>query len=176
MRATSDMSTTVRAALPDDLPALTALYNPYVVDTAITFDLEPQTPAEREPWFRAHTAGGRYRLLVAEDGGHVVGFAGTGPFRSRRAYDPTVETTIYLERGTTGRGIGSLLYTALFEALRGQDVHRAVAGITLPNPASVALHRRFGFVEVGTFHENGRKLGRWWDVLWMEKALDADGA
>lgn len=170
---TSGMSSAlVRPACRDDLPAITRLYNHYVLHTPITFDLEATTPEARGPWFEAHTAGGRHRLFVAEEAGRVLGYAGTGPFRAKRAYDPTVETTIYLAPGATGRGLGSLLYTALFAALRGTDAHRAVAGITMPNAPSVALHRRFAFTEVGTFHENGRKLDRWWDVLWMEKILE----
>ena len=161
----------VRAAIPDDLERLTAIYNHYVLDGAITFDVEPCTAAARRDWYVAHTTGPGHRLLVAEDAGGIVGYAGTGPFRAKRAYDTTVETTIYVVSEAIGRGIGGALYAALFEALRGEDVHRAVAGVTLPNPASMALHRRFAFREVGVFRENGRKLGRYWDVMWLERAL-----
>ena len=162
---------TVRPATPEDLARLTAIYNPYVTDTAITFDVDVCSPEERRGWYAAHTTGPGHRLLVAEESARVVGYAGTGPFRDKRAYDTTVETTIYLAPEATGRGIGSALYTALFAALAGEDVHRAMAGVTLPNLASLALHRRFGFREVGVFRENGRKLGRYWDVLWLEREL-----
>jgi phosphinothricin acetyltransferase len=162
----------IRDAVVGDLPALTAIYNHYVVHTPITFDIEPFTVEQRAEWFKLHSETGRYRLLVAEEAGTVVGYAGTGPFRAKRAYETTVETTIYCAPHATGRGIGTLLYGALFEALKGEDVHRALGGVTLPNAASVALHTRFGFVEVARFNENGRKLGRYWDVAWFEKRLD----
>jgi phosphinothricin acetyltransferase len=161
----------VRAATPDDLGRLTAIYNHYIGDGAITFDIDPVTPDERRSWYAAHTSGAGHRLVVAEDATGVVGYAGMGPFRAKRAYDTTVETTIYIAPEALGRGIGRALYAALFEALAGEDVHRAVAGITLPTPASLALHRRFGFREVGVFRENGRKFGRYWDVMWLERGL-----
>jgi len=161
----------IRAGVIDDLPSLTAIYNHYVVNTPVTFDMEAFTIEQRAQWFHLHGATGRYRLLVAEEAGAVVGYAGSGPFRPKRAYETTVETTIYCAPQATGRGIGTLLYAALFDALRGEDVHRALAGITLPNAASIALHTRFGFVEVARFNENGRKLGRYWDVAWFEKRL-----
>jgi phosphinothricin acetyltransferase len=165
------MAVHVRAARLADLERLTAIYNRYVVDGAITFDIDPVTADQWTGWYEEHTTGAGHRLVVAEDAGTIVGYAGTGPFRAKRAYDTTVETTIYVDPGAHGRGIGRALYTALFEVLAGEDVHRAVAGVTLPNPASLALHERFGFREVGVFRENGRKLGRYWDVMWLERAL-----
>lgn len=163
--------TLIRAATMADLPRITEIYNHYIVNTSITFDLEPVSAAQREPWFREHTEGGRNRLFVAQDDEVVVGYAGTGRFRAKAAYDITVEATIYCAPEATGRGIGAMLYRALFEALCTEDINRIVAGITLPNDASVGLHRRFGFTSVGTFSENGRKFGRYWDVLWMERPL-----
>jgi phosphinothricin acetyltransferase len=163
----------VRAASVDDLPALTAIYNHYVINTPITFDIEPFTVEQRRPWFELHAGTGRYRLVVAEEGGTVIGYASTGPFRAKQAYETTVETSIYCAPHATGRGIGTRLYSALFDALKGEDVHRALGGITVPNPASVALHTRFGFAEVARFSENGRKSGRYWDVAWFEKRLDS---
>ncbi|HKN01030.1 MAG TPA: GNAT family N-acetyltransferase [Candidatus Binataceae bacterium] len=161
----------VRPATRDDLAQITAIYNHYILTTPITFDIDPVTPEQRVPWFREHTEGPRYQLLVAEEDGHVCGYAGTGRFRNKAAYDTTAETTIYCAPDTIGRGIGRLMYQALFDALRGADLKRLVAGITVPNDASVALHRRFGFRDVGVFSENGRKFDRYWDVLWMERPL-----
>jgi phosphinothricin acetyltransferase len=161
----------VRAAQRDDLVRITEIYNHYVVTTAITFDIDPVRSEDRHGWYEEHTTGPGHRLLVAEDGGRIVGYAGTGTFRDKRAYDTTVETTVYLAAGCESRGLGTALYAALFDALVGEPVHRAVAGITLPNVASIALHRRFGFEDVGVFRENGRKLGRYWDVMWLERAL-----
>ncbi len=165
------MASSLRAARPGDLPALVAIYNHYVEAGPVTFDLEPFEVEARRPWFEQFAATGRHRLLVAEADGALAGYACSHRFRLKPAYDPTVETTIYLAPGQVGRGLGTALYTALFETLRTEDVHRAYAGITLPNPASERLHARFGFEPVGVFHEVGRKGGRYWDVGWYEKAL-----
>lgn len=161
----------VRAALPADLPRLTEIYNFFVVNTPVTFDLEPYTVDSRAAWLNQFATTGRYRLLVAEQDGSLLGYAGTTRFRAKAAYDPTVETTIYCAPEAVGRAIGSLLYSALFEAIAGEDIHRIVAGYTLPNPASAKLHARFGFDRVGIFRENGRKFGRYWDVAWNERPL-----
>ena len=147
------------------------MYNHYIMETAITFDLETYTTDQRRPWFEKYGSNDRHRLLVAELGGTVVGYASSGEFRPRRAYDTTVETSVYLAPDATGKGIGRKLYAALFQALEGQDVHRAIAGITLPNPASVGLHEAFGFKLVGVMTECGHKFGRYHDVGWYEKAL-----
>lgn len=161
----------VRPAVPSDLARLTEIYNHYVVNTPITFDITPVTAEQRVPWFEEHTSGGHHQLFVAERDGLVLGHAGTGRFRDRAAYDPSVETTIYCADDATGKGIGRMMYEALFKALEGADVHRALAGITMPNDASVALHRRFGFERVALFSEVGRKFDRYWDVMWMEKRM-----
>lgn len=161
----------IRSAALGDLPRITEIYNHYVIDTPITFDLERQTPEQMTKWFAGHNAGGRYRMFVAEEEGVVIGFAGTGRFRDKAAYDTSVEATIYCADGTAGRGIGSMLYRALFDAIKNEDIHRIVAGITLPNDASLALHRKFGFTEVGVYREVGRKLGRYWDAMWMDRPL-----
>jgi phosphinothricin acetyltransferase len=165
--------TIIRPAIRRDLPRLTEIYNYYVINTPITFDLEPLSVEARTPWFEEHSLAGRYRLLVAVEGGEVIGYASTTRFRVKRAYDTTVESSIYCAPEALGRGIGAKLYGALFDAIAGEDIHRIVAGITLPNDASVALHRRFGFQVVGTFTEVGRKLGRFWDVAQMERRLKA---
>ena len=161
----------IRHAILDDLPALTDIYNHYVRSTPITFDLEEFTVEGRRPWFDHHSPVGRHQLLVADDAGRVLGYAGTGPFRAKQAYETSVEMSIYVAPDATGRGIGTALYEELFPLLAKEDVHRALAGITVPNPASIALHARFGFVQVAHFTENGRKLGRFWDVVWMEKSI-----
>jgi phosphinothricin acetyltransferase len=161
----------VRPGRDQDLPALTDLYNHYVVNTAITFDIEPFTMAERADWFAQYQPTGPHRLYVAAMGDTAVGYATSSPFRQKAAYDTTVETTVYCHPDFTGRGIGSALYEALFDGISGEDLRRACAGITLPNDASIALHRRFGFRDVGAHTEVGRKLGRYWDVLFMERPL-----
>jgi phosphinothricin acetyltransferase len=160
----------LRPAARADLARLTGIYNHYVVNTPVTFDVEPYTIEGRESWFAQFAATGRYRLLVAEENGIVLGYSGTTRFRPKAAYDTTVETTIYCDPSATGKGIGSRLYAALFESLRGEDIHRFVAGYALPNPATAAIHARFGFKVVGVFSENGRKFGKYWDVCWVERA------
>lgn len=154
-----------------DLAALTRIYNHYVENTHITFDLTPYTVEERSVWFGHYAERGRHRLLVAVEGDEVLGYATSGRFRDKAAYDPSVETTVYLAPEAVGRGAGSALYDALFTELAAEDVHRAFAGVALPNEASLALHRRFGFTEIGTFREVGRKFDTWWDVTWLERPV-----
>ena len=161
----------VRSPVDTDLPRLTEIYNSYVRETPITFDTEPFTVERRRTWFEQFGEKGRYRLVVGERDGRVVGYASSVRFRVKPAYDTSVEVTIYLDPEMRGRGLGGPLYTELFERLKGEDVHRAYAGVTLPNPASIALHRRFGFESIGVFREVGRKFGRYWDVEWFEKDL-----
>jgi phosphinothricin acetyltransferase len=161
----------IRPPRASDLPELTALYNHYVLNTPITFDVEPFDVEQRRTWFGHYAPTGRHRLLVAEWEGRVGGYATSSAFRNKAAYDPSVETTVYVADGLTGRGLGTRLYQALFEGLAGEDVHRAYAGITLPNPASLALHRAFGFRSVGLYDEVGRKFGRFYSVEWLEKKL-----
>jgi phosphinothricin acetyltransferase len=163
----------VRPGVEADLAALTDIYNHYVRETPITFDTAVFTPEERRPWLLSHPEDGRYLLKVAADADsqEILGYATSSPFRAKPAYATSVEVTIYLAPDAGGRGIGTLLYKALFEALADQDVHRAYAGIAQPNEASRRLHERFGFRHVGTYREVGRKFGRYWDVAWYEKDL-----
>jgi len=163
----------VRAAIEDDLEALNEIYNQYIAETHYTFDLEPYTMDARREWFSHYAGTGRYRLLVALHDDWVIGYASSSRFRIRAAYAPSIETSIYLAPEAVGRGAGTRLYGELFKALEGEDVHRAFAGVSLPNPASVALHERFGFKRVGVFTEQGRKFDRYWDVAWYEKPLGA---
>lgn len=161
----------IRPGELSDLPALTDIYNHYVLHTPATFDIEPFAVADRRGWFSHYRTDGPHRLLVALRDGELVGYATSSAFRAKPAYDTSIEVTVYLRPGVTGGGIGSTLYTALFDLIRAQDLHRAYAVIALPNDASVALHRRFGFAEVGRTTEVGRKFEQWWDVLWMERPL-----
>jgi phosphinothricin acetyltransferase len=160
----------VRDARPADLAPLTAIYNHYVVHTPITFDVTPLEPEQRRGWFDDHR-GGRHRLLIAEEHGDVVGYATTSRWRPKAAYNTTVEATVYVRHDARGRGIGRQLYGALFDAIASEDVHTIVAGIALPNDASVALHERCGFSQVGVFREVGLKFDRFWDVAWFQKSM-----
>ncbi|MEV0206889.1 N-acetyltransferase family protein [Streptomyces sp. NPDC050788] len=163
----------VRPGVEGDLEALTDLYNHYVRETAITFDTAVFTPQERRPWLLSHPEDGPHRLMVATDGDtqEILGYATSSPYRTKPAYQTSVEVTVYVAPHAGRRGIGTLLYKALFAALAGEDLHRAYAGIALPNEASTRLHERFGFRHLGTHREVGRKFGRYWDVAWYEKEL-----
>jgi phosphinothricin acetyltransferase len=155
-----------------DLPRVTEIYNYYVLNTPFTFDLQAQSVEQRRAWFDQHARTGRYRLIVAGAGsGEVIGYAATRRLRPQAAYDSSVESSVYCAPGATGRGIGTQLYRALFAALADEDVHRIFAAITLPNPASIALHQAFGFRLAGIHGEAGRKFGRYWDVGWYERPL-----
>ena len=165
----------VRPATLDDLPALTDIYNYYVVNTTITFDLHPFTAEERRSWFDDHRSSGPHRLLVATDGhGRCVGYASTSRWRPKPAYDTTVEASVYCHPDAVGTGYGTALYAALFDSLEQEDVKTIVAGVSLPNPRSISLHERFGFRSVGLFHAVGRKFDRYWDVAWFERPVKSE--
>ena len=161
----------MRHAREADLTQINDIYNYYVINTPVTFDFEPVTLEERVVWYERFAESGPYQLFVAEGEGSVLGYAYSYAFRDRRAYDTTVEVTVYCADDATGRGIGTQLYTALFEAIEGQDLRLVIAGITLPNEASLRLHERFGFTPAGVMQEVGRKFDRFWDVGWFEKRL-----
>lgn len=161
----------VRAATTEDLAAIAAIHAHYVLNTASTFDVEPHGAAEwRSRWDAAQAANRPWHVTEVAGRG-VVGFLVMSGFRPKAAYAHTVECTIYLDPGVVGRGLGRPLYEAgLAEAAR-RGFHVAVAGITLPNRGSVALHDALGFERVGVFREIGHKLGQWRDVSWWQLIL-----
>ncbi|MGW0084813.1 N-acetyltransferase family protein [Streptomyces sp. NPDC003393] len=167
----ADAGARIRPGAEDDLAELTRIYNHYVIETPITFDIEPFTVDQRRPWLLAHPDSGPHRLLVAEASGTLLGYATSSAFRPKRAYATSVETSVYVAPEHVGRGVGGLLYTALLGALEHEDLHMALAGITLPNEASQRLHARFGFRPVGVYEQVGRKFGRFWDVAWFQRPL-----
>ncbi|MBI5516410.1 MAG: N-acetyltransferase family protein [Deltaproteobacteria bacterium] len=159
----------VRAFSEGDVAPANALTNHYIVHTPIHFGLEPST----DEAFRALWEKGRARFpwLAAEVRGVFAGYCKAGTWRERAAYERTVETGVYVEERCRGRGVGLALYGALFEALREGGFHAVVAGITLPNEASVRLHERAGFSPVGVFREVGRKFDQWHDVGFWQRGL-----
>lgn len=161
----------IRRAEVEDLPRLTEIYNYYIEHTPITFDIETKTIDQRGEWLAQFGASGRHQCFVVTDAGGVQGWACSGPYRPKAAYDTSVEFSVYLAPEAQGKGWGHALYKHLIEALRSEDVHRALAGITQPNKASMALHERVGFKTVGLYSEVGRKFDRYWDVVWMELKL-----
>ena len=159
----------IRSARAVDLADLVMIYNHYVTTSHVTFDTEPFAVEARRAWFESFSESGPHRLLVAEVDSRLAGYATSKEFRAKTAYRTSVETTIYLDPDNTGRGIGHALYAALIALMEADPgVHRAYAGIALPNDGSIRLHERLGFKNIGTFHEVGWKFGKYWDVCWFE--------
>ena len=159
----------VRDASERDAAACAAIYAPYVIGTAITFESEPPSPADMA--VRIGTALRSHAWVVLEDEGRVVGYAYGGRFQSRAAYRWACEVSVYVEPGRRRTGSGRHLYEALFRRLAGRGFRVAVAGMTLPNDASVGLHRALGFEPVGTYRRIGFKHGSWHDVAWTQRSL-----
>jgi phosphinothricin acetyltransferase len=167
-----DKRVRIRLAINADLVALAEIHSHYVLESNITFDEEQKSIDEHEAWMRNYDVKGPYRLLVAEQDCELLGCAFSSVYRPHPAFRQTVETSIYLHPRACGQGIGTALYSALFEILAQENVHRVVVGIASPNPASVALHKRFGFRTVGVFNEYAIKNGQRISSVWMEKAMD----
>lgn len=161
----------IRPASKEDCEPLMQLRNHYIAVTQSSFDEQPLTLDCVSSWIATFSADGPYRLLVAAEGGSLVGFASSQRYREHAAFRHTVETSIYANPGSVGKGVGSALYAALFAAIAGQAIHRAVVGIALPNEASVRLHTKFGFTEVGVFDEYAVKNGRYISSVWMQRRL-----
>jgi L-amino acid N-acyltransferase YncA len=157
----------VRAARAADAAAIAAIYAPYVLGSVVSFETE--APDALEIARRMAGDEGKYPWLVAcDDASALLGYAYATAFRTRPAYRFSVETTVYVAGDAHGRGIGSALYAALLPALEAQGFVQAIAAITLPNPASVALHERHGFRRIGAYEEVGFKQGGWHSVgLWQ---------
>ena len=163
----------IRLATAGDAAAIAAIYAPYVTDTAVSFEVDPPDAAAMRE--RVAAGGDLYPWLVARDeAGAILGYASASAFRSRPAYRFTVETSVYLAREAVGRGLGRRLYGALLDTLEAQGFTQAIGAITLPNPASVALHEALGFSRAGTYRQVGRKLGAWHSVgLWQRPLAPA---
>jgi L-amino acid N-acyltransferase YncA len=163
------MNPTLRPVTERDASAICAIYNPYVLETAITFEQTPVAEAAMSLRIREYAA--LYPWLVAEADGKVVAYAYATRWRTRAAYDYTLESTIYVDEAYTGRGIAKPLYAALLNALKANGMHAVVGCIALPNEASVALHEKCGFVKVAHFPQVGRKFERWVDVGFWQATL-----
>ena len=161
----------IREASAADAAAVAAIYNEYVLTTAISFEIDP-VGSEAMTARIAEVAERGHPWLVAELTGRVVGFAYATHFHHRAAYCRTVETTIYLAPSATGQGVGKVLYQDLLSRVHALGFHTAVATIALPNDASVGFHESFGFTAVGRLPEVGRKLGRWIDLGYWHLMLD----
>jgi L-amino acid N-acyltransferase YncA len=159
----------IRLARDTDAEPMLEIYAPIVRETPISFELEPPSLEEFRERVRRITE--QTPWLVCDADGEIWGYAYGGPFRTRPAYQWAVETTVYVAGPHRGKGVARALYTALLTGLRLAGYHRAYAGITLPNPASVATHERLGFAPVGVFKGAGFKLGTWHDVGFWQLAL-----
>jgi phosphinothricin acetyltransferase len=159
----------IEPAVEGDLAAIVAILNETAANSTANFDTRPIGVGDRRRWFGQFAPAGPYRLLVARTGGVVLGYAASQRYRDHEAFRETVEVSVALDAGSRGKGAGSALYGALFDGLAGEAVHVALAGIAMPNDASVALHRKFGFTEVGTFREYAVKNGEYLSSLWMQR-------
>ncbi|MDD6666887.1 MAG: GNAT family N-acetyltransferase [Lachnospiraceae bacterium] len=166
----------IRPASPEDAADLLEIYRYYVEKTAITFEWE--TPSLDEFRGRIEKTLERYPYLVAEEEGKILGYAYAGPYYGRKAYDWSVEVTVYLARNARHKGLGRKLYMALEDALHKMHVLNAYACIAYPRTEDETLtrnsadfHARMGYRLIGTFRDCGYKFGRWYDMIWMEKML-----
>lgn len=163
----------IRLIRPEDHDAVLEIYRPYIESTAITFECEIPPKAMFAKRIRELTT--RFPWLVCEDEGELIGYAYASPYHLRAAYQWDAELSVYLPQRHTRRGAGTALYRSLLELLTLQGYYNAYAIITLPNEASLALHRAFGFRQAGLLHNAGFKLGRWHDVVYFEKSLRSYG-
>lgn len=168
------MPVTIRLATSADGAAVAAIYAPVVRDTTVSFEADPPDAAEMAARIAATLP--RHPYLVAERDGRVVGYAYAGVHRTRAAYAWCAETSVYLAPDAQGQGVGRALMEALVGVLAAQGFAVAVAGATLPNDASVALHRALGFRDVGVFPRAGFKHGQWWDTWWGARDLGPGSA
>jgi L-amino acid N-acyltransferase YncA len=163
----------VRLATSADAEACAAIYAPYVEHTAVSFELVPPSPAEMAE--RIDAALDTHAWFVYERAGRVIGYSYGTRLHSRAAYRWSCEVSVYVEQGRHRAGAGRVLYEALLARLAERGYVRAVAGMTLPNEGSVALHRAMGFASVGVYRQIGFKLGAWHDVEMTQRSLGTDG-
>lgn len=157
----------VRQANENDLPAMLEIYNDIILNTTAVWHSDPHTIEMRREWYAIKKEQG-YPVFVAEEDGKLTGFSTIGPFRPWAGYRFTVENSVYVAAGSRGQGIANLLMQPLIDAAKEMSLHAIVAGIEATNEASIALHNKFGFVEVAHFKEVGFKFNRWMDLKFLE--------
>lgn len=163
MRLASRRDITIQAATRADASSLADIYNPYVLETTITFEEQAIAPSEMASRV-AETDKAGLPFLIARAEGAPVGFAYASRWKGRCAYRYSAETTVYVARDSWRCGVGTALYTQLLDLLHGAGIHAAIGGIALPNEPSIALHERLGFTKVAQFREVGFKFNQWIDV------------
>ena len=159
----------LRCGKEGDLPEILSILNHYILNSHHTFDTVPFSVDDKSEWMAQFSETGPYQIVVAESDSQIAGYAHSGAFKPKPAYDITVETTVYLRHELTGGGLGTRLMTTLLDRIAETGIRSAVAMITLPSPASVALHRKLGYREAGTISEAGFKFQRYWDVGLFQK-------
>lgn len=157
----------VRNATGNDLPAMLEIYNEIILNTTAVWHYEPHTLEMRKEWFEQRQKEG-FPIFVAMEEQKMLGFSSFGPFRPWPGYKKTVENSVYVASDSRARGVGKLLIPPLIEAAKEMGLHAMLAGIEAENEASIALHEKFGFVEVAHFKEVGWKFGRWMDLKFLE--------
>lgn len=166
----------IRDATPEDLPAILAIFNDVIATTTAVYFLQPVTLDERRTWFEARRKAG-YPVLVADDGGAVLGFASFGEFRGVwPGYRYSIEHSVHVRADNRGRGLGRQLIESLFEPAVAMGKHVMIGGIDADNAASLGLHEALGFQRVAHLREVGHKFGRWLDLVFVQRYLDAPGA
>ena len=166
------MTINIRLAQVRDAADILAIYAPYCESTTVTFEVVPPSLATMEERIERITT--EYPWQIGEIDGRVAGYVYASRFRERAAYRWTAEAAVYVALDSQRRGLGRAMYTALFSILQTQGLFRAVAGITVPNPASVGLHESLGFKQVGLFPAVGHKDGTWLNVGWWQLALQPE--
>jgi phosphinothricin acetyltransferase len=162
----------IRIGKLDDVSSITDIFNYYIEHSNARFEESPLSLDNRLKWFSQFKRDSRHQIYVAMDNGKLIGFACSQPYRSMAAFSDTAEVTVYLAPFIQGKGVGSRLYEKLFSAIQAHGVHRVLSGIALPNEASIALHKRFGFREVGVFNEYVKKNGEYISSMWLEKIFN----
>jgi phosphinothricin acetyltransferase len=165
----------LRDARLEDASAITGIYNHYVCETIVSMEFDPITPQAMAARIGSVQDAGLPWLVLC-DGNRLLGYAYASPWRARIGYRHAVESSVYLAPAECGRGIGTRLYVAVLDHLRAAGHHTVIGGIALPNPGSVALHEKLGFVPVARFGEVGRKFDEWVDVGYWQLMLNREGA
>ena len=162
---------TIRPGTIEDLKSIVAIDNHYIQNSHATFDTEPRLYEERIKWLNNYKISGPYRIFVAEEDNKTLGYCTSSRYRDHKAFDQTIEVSTYLNPDHRSKGLGTALYKKLFDSLKEEPLHLAVCAIALPNEASVQLHKKFGFKEVGVFNEYAIKNGTYINSMWLQKAL-----
>ena len=157
----------IRKAIYTDVPAIAGIYNEAILTTTATFDTEPKTTAAQRKWFKAH--GPKNPILVAVEGGKIIGWASLSAYSDRCAYSGTAELSVYVKEKFRNRGIGRKLMQAVLEEGKKAGLHTIISRIAGGNDISIHLHRQFDFADIGTMKEVGNKFGQLLDVSLMQK-------